>query len=867
MSSKHRRRPDASRADSISTLREVIDRLFVRGHFKDAVKQAKIFHKQQPSEESHRLLERSYFERLRQLQQGGMINSAREVAQHLLDFGLTDSDLVEPLAEILLAIGMSGRGLALQQKLETPEARDRLARQAADQAVLQPDQTTVPADLREAARKVRQALETLQTGDESSALEALKDVARSSPFSDWKRFVRGLAAYRQGEPDAARAHWEPLDPARAPARIAESLQTLDRPPSETGAVDPAVERSLEPLERWTFQEPVLRPLRNLGSLMAEDRWADAVKLIGPLRATLRRIDPDLAVRLTQTLYMPVIHSATQFAYREGQTLLRNFTRSAEPMPLDPRWNRLWALTWEYAGGPDEALAHWKAYLEDLKTTNALKPDERVRAQALVWLHLGRERIELADEVGRSGPAADREVRRDRREAEQFLEESLRLDPTSQGAYQALVSAYQAWDEPEKAAALARRRHQAVPDDFNALILLAGHHFDRNEPAESLSYALKARTLKPLDDQAALAEWAARVALARHLARSAQFDSGLAELDTADRLRPDLAQSVLGQARRVAFLFKAGRTDEAEALLADAQGPLVEPTPLWLALRIEASRYDLPKADQQRFEALWTEALPKRVRHQTAGALADLVGSFLASRIDYPERQTHVHQVLDYLGRTTRIKYARQELRQACAFLEALTAGLNEQKATPTRGSRRGPKPISAQVQQARSLYEKLAKRGTTLFPDSPEFPMLLGAMEVEKGPYEGDLRKARRLYEKAQTLAKAQEATDPEATRTLARLQSLMTNLEDLESSPFGPSFGLPGRMPPGIPPGIPRELYDIINQVLGSEDDFDDDEDWDDEEAFVPGLPLFPFDLPPEPRPKRPKPKRGPRAKKKKRK
>ncbi len=493
MSSRNRRRVSNPRTTSAASPREVIDRLIAREQFKDAIKQAKILYRDESTPENHRLLERGYFERIRQLHQGGMDNSAREVAQHLLDFGVTDPDLVEPLAEALLVIGLPDRGLALQDRLQTPEVRERLTRQAADQAVLQNLGASVPPDLRAGVERVRSALQAVLSGEEARAQEMLREVARSSPFSDWKRFARGLAAYRRRESDEARAHWERLDPARAPARIARSLEALDRPSTAPSADNEKVQRALEPLERWAFHEPVLRPLRELAALVAQDRWQEAVQALGSLRTTLRRIDPELAVRLSQVLYDPVLRASIQLEYHRGQSLLKSFTRAAEPLPIDPRWNRLWALTWDAAGGDgDEAESYWKKYLEDLKTTDALRPEERSRAQSLVWLHLGRGHLEAAAELVLNESDPDPPTRQERKRAETCLEESLRLDPSSQAAYEALVTAYQTWNELEKAAALARRRLQAEPHDFDALLLLSRFHCRKNEPVEALEAAQKAR---------------------------------------------------------------------------------------------------------------------------------------------------------------------------------------------------------------------------------------------------------------------------------------------------------------------------------------------------------------------------------------
>src|SRR5450759_1580717 len=83
-------------------LRDLVDRLIAKGRFKDAVKEAKICYKQESTPEHHKLLEQAYLLRAQQLQQGGMSIAAREVAEHLLDFGITDPALAEPSAALML---------------------------------------------------------------------------------------------------------------------------------------------------------------------------------------------------------------------------------------------------------------------------------------------------------------------------------------------------------------------------------------------------------------------------------------------------------------------------------------------------------------------------------------------------------------------------------------------------------------------------------------------------------------------------------------------------------------------------------------------------------------------------------------------
>ena len=785
-------------------LRQEVDRLIAKGRFKDAVKQAKLCFRQEGTPEHHRLLERAYFLRTQQLQQGGMPTAAQEVALHLLEFGITDPTLTEPAAALLLAVGLAGRALELQGRLDDPEARERLQRQAADQAVLHPERASAatPPEVRAGAMRVRAALGALEAGDGAKAMAELGDVARNSPFADWKLFARGLAAY-QGRDDAAvRANWGRLDPARAPARIARALMTLAAPDPGDKPAGSEVSPKLEGLERRAFGEPILGPIRELGTLVAQDRWEEAVRMMGPVRFALRRIDPALAVRMTRVLYDPLIRAAGRMSYHEGHRLIRSFVKAAEPLPVDPHWNRLWALVWEGPQGSiGEAEVFWRKYLDDLKAAPGIQQDERPRAQALVWLHLGEGLADLADALAPEGPGprrVDAEVTEARRRAVDCLEESVRLCPTLRDAHEALMDVYDEWGRPDDAAAAAGRRLRAFPDDCDALVYLSQHHYHREEFAQALDFAQRARALKPLDDAIAEREWGARVGLARDHALHGRFDDGRAEFAAAARLRPELARGVHFLARRAALELKAGQADLADELIAEAQGHLAEPTPLWLAMLIEAKRFKLPKAERDRFEALWVNALAKKCRGETAGALAELLGAFVAGDVVYPGRDEHVRQVVEYLRRTTRTKYRREELAKVCSFLGLARA----------RGSR--------------ELFEKFARRGLKLFPEAPEFSMMLGSVEMEKGPFGGNLYQARKHFAKALELAEAQQAREPHVDAMVPKIREALSGLDDLMSGPMGFPFGPFGRR--GGPASDLFEMFDVMD--IDPDDPFGTDDD-----------------------------------------
>ena len=775
------------------TPRQEVDRLIAKGWYKDAVKQAKICHRDHPTPEHHQLLERAYLLRAQQLRDGGMPAAAAEVAGHLLDFGITDTELTEPAAALMLAVGLDRQALALQGRLDSPEAVDRLARQAADQAVLHPERSSgTSAEIRDGAKRVRAALEELATGDGSKAPDGLRDVSRTSPFADWRLFSRGLAAFRRGDDADARANWDRLDPARSASRIARAL-TDATTPSLRDASPPSTK--IEGLERWALGEPILGPLRELGELLAQDLWPETVRKLGPVRLALRRLDPALAVRLTRALYSLLIREATGLGLREGQNLIKHFTKAAEPLPIDPRWNRLWAMIWEGPQGhPEEAEPFWRRYVDDLEVSTEIQPEERPLARALVLTHQGKQWADLAIEFDPPDPGprrtVDEEAMEARRTAVARLEESLRLFPSHRPTHQVLMNVYESGGQPERAAEAAKRLLESFPDDLDALVYLSDHYFRRDDPAQALGFVIRARKLKPLDQKVLLSEWACRVALARHHALHGRWDEGRLELETAARLQPELGRSTHFSARRASLEIKAGRPDAAKAIIDEALQQLPEPAPLWLAMAIEARRFLLPKVEIDRFEAMWLAAISGKVRGETAGALADLLGSFVGGKITYPGQDEHTKQVMEYLRRTTRIKYSRDDLGHACSF-----AGL-----VPKHGD----------------LFEKLAKRGLKLFPDAPEFPMMMGSAEMEKGPFRADLSKARKHLEAALKLARAQESSDPRVAAMIPRIRQTLNAINDLFGGPIGLGpMDMPFPFPSGGKGAAPASMYEAIEAMM----------------------------------------------------
>ena len=854
MSSKNKKRPDRVTRTAANAPREEVERLIAKERLKDAVKQAKICFRDDPTPEHHQLLERVYFLRANQLLADAMPTSAKEVAYHLLDFGVTDAGLLEQVTRLLISVGLSREAKAFQGRIESPEVLERLALEEADLAVVHPGRASSATDeIRQGGQTIRAAIEAIQNGDDDEAkgLEVLRNIARGSPFADWKLFARGLAAHHRGDEAETKANWDRLNPARAAARIASALRKLaepSRPPSPAGEKGIS---HIEALERRVFGVQVLEPLGQLASFLADGRWDKVVRQIGVVRQLLARIDPALPERLTRVFYSLLIRESRDLDFDDATALVRDFTRAAQPLSNDPRWNKLWALIREgNRGDLEEADAYWRSYLDDLETLPSLNQDERLLARALVLNHLGKEHVEEAEACGPSPKGKfpteghRHEYESERNRAIACFEASMKLAPGHSPTYHALIKTYKNWDRPDDAAAVARRLLKSFPNDFDGLVFLFDHHFRRQEPDLALQYAQRARTLKPLDQTTIDNEWAVHILRARELALKSHWDEGRAEFEAAAQLRPDLVTTLHVQARRAVFEFKAGQAERSATLIADALKSLPEAAAFWLALLIEAIRYKLPKAERDRFDTHWTAEHSQKVTSETAGALAKLMAPFLANKIEYKGSVGHINQVVAYLKRTTKIKYAHDDLVKVCEFLILL----DKQK----------------------TLLGQLVKRGLKLFPNSPAFLLFSASLELSKGPSGGgNFRLAQ--YQLKMALERAEASSDPSHTVLLPEIRGKLSKIEDLVSSAMPFLFGGFGGNPfagAARMGGFGKALEDMMGRMFDDEDDDEwDDDEWDDDEwddAPV-NLPV-PLPLPraAETGPKKSKPKSKSKPKKK---
>jgi len=754
----------SKKRNSVARSFQQAQRAFEKKQFKQALKGAKLCYRQQPSQQHRVFLERAHLARGRELRRCGLRDAARAVVQGLLDLGVTDSSVQDELPELLLALGMFDQRGKRQPPPEFP-ADSSFFFKAADHAVLRPQET--PSSLPEICRgalQVRAALEALEEGNDDRIGTLLKDLPRSSPFADWKYFVRGLAAYYQRDGEEIQANWSRLDPDRFAARIAGSLTALIEDEVEDSRFSGPTNR----LQEEVLGTPILSRLNYLQAHVAAGRWKEALRELKRSAKTFCRFDPALPERIVAILYPMIVRSG-------DRRRLSQLASAVSPPAMDPGWNRAWALVCEHSESldADEVESYWLKYLDDLAELPCLTPTERTLAQALVWRRIG-EMFQHECEMGsRPFGLPEQYVEHMRARTVECFANSVRLAPDRLPAWEALTGAYCAQGNHEQAAETRRELLKRFPEHLDSLLWLARHHVEHDEPIAAREYADRARRLKPLDKTIEELVWAIHVDSARHQALAKRFEAGRAEFEAAEQLIPEHPDQHALLVGKALLEFKAGNVTLGHRYLDQARSRLDEPTPALLILAVESVRFGLPKQFVADFDHQWMTALKTKCHSQTAGEMSRTLDAYLDKAVDYPSRPDHVEQLLAYVRRCSRVKWKADDLRNVCVFLDTI-AWDDDVKEHHDCG------------EEAKELLHRLLRKGHKRFRKSPFFQFMAARAEFDKGPARCDFRRLNRCLRQAVKLAASSpDPRDAALAEDAKRMQTFFDHLEDMHRLGF----------------------------------------------------------------------------------
>jgi hypothetical protein len=262
--------------------------------------------------------------------------------------------------------------------------------------------------------------------------------------------------------------------------------------------------------------------------------------------------------------------------------------------------------------------------------------------------------------------------------------------------------------------------------------------------------------------------------ARELAFQGRWEEGRAEL-AVQHLCSQLDRSFLLPVHKAVFEFKAGDPEAGRRWMEEALAADADPAAVFLTLTIEADRYRLPRHLEgitAESDHRWSVSLKGKKRIAAAGQMASVMSDYLASEPEDADYEPYIERVLEYIRGCTRVRWEASDLRAVCIFLESVV--------------------IDEGFSDDEGLLKKLAQRGRKDFPHEPVFPLILGNLEMDKGPFYCDRRFAKQCFE--QVVQAARASRSPRDARLAEAAERKLTFLNEVgaESVPLpfgGPAF------------------------------------------------------------------------------
>ncbi len=441
---------------------------------------------------------------------------------------------------------------------------------------------------------VREALQLACDSRGEEAVERVSGIARSSPLSEWRLFVRGLTAWLAGDFDTAGEAWKRLDFDRRPGRIATAMMNALRtdlqdasatksaeegdgafPGDWAGRLDDQLLYHAKLLRRVRFERAAIK-IAETGVRVPEE---STELVLGPRKirwlkrfmAEYRETEPDLVAALE--------HAALGRAF--AQDFIDMFEEAVRTFqgPRHDRRNLLLSFFY-FAKFDDDGYADrntnraLKEYLEIDLPKNA-ELSEPLRAAIASQIHLEEARLEMRPPEGPFGlmfrnSEDDKAVRK-------HLKTSMKAYPANRSAYKTYVDWLETKLEndrltkPEREPILDEEAQvmkdwaAALPEDVKPRLWLVDYLLENEQMDEAKPHVDWLAGARQDDPRVRATPWKWQLLEAMRLCRRKAWLADVpARLDEAERLWPAWLSRDWLPYLRAAVTLRAGHTEEFEA---------------------------------------------------------------------------------------------------------------------------------------------------------------------------------------------------------------------------------------------------------------------------------------------------------------
>jgi len=247
--------------------------------------------------------------------------------------------------------------------------------------------------LRDQAERVSASLALVTQRDDEAAIAAIASIPRSSPYAQWRLFIRGLISLYDGDAPTAQVNWAKLDPARRPYWIAAAIacgEHLSPTVSDQQTIDPseAVNAAAQRYASWRLKRPVLDAAEQIATAVKVNQSRSGKCLIGPdeakalmtFRTSFRQVEPDWVRRFE----IACVHTS---CYQPQHATFEYLKSRISGPAHDPYWLLLAAAyDLNFEGTERDRLEKLQRYVTKLFPSSDQLSDELLNAfRSQVWL--------------------------------------------------------------------------------------------------------------------------------------------------------------------------------------------------------------------------------------------------------------------------------------------------------------------------------------------------------------------------------------------------------------------------------------------------------------------------------------------------
>ena len=402
-------------------------------------------------------------------------------------------------------------------------------------------------ELQNEALKVGEALELTCNGNFEDSLDKLKDIARSSPFADWRLFVRGLHSFYAGELETARQNWTRLDRGRRPARIASTLllaetdQPLD---AEIQSVSASLVEHAKTLRLRKDAVAAATAIAKVKHRKPDTTFSvSQVAMLSNFLDAYRKLDPEFVASVGQ--------ACVGLAISQGDMeVFERLAKMVPGIPSDPKWNRtrfLYSIA--FKGAQELVKKAALAYIDqDLPKLTHLPQQVRDALACKIYLVCAgaEQRLEEVSGFPFSFRASGFDVKR----VDGLLRKAIQRYPTYRVAHQKLIGSLESQLESNR---LSKEEEQkleqqivvaqedfvrAIPDEVETSLELIDFYLENDELEKAAALVQNLSSQRLEDPLAKALPWKLRLREAMRLSRR-KTDLVLANkaLDEAESVWP------------------------------------------------------------------------------------------------------------------------------------------------------------------------------------------------------------------------------------------------------------------------------------------------------------------------------------------